>query len=493
MPKVTRWFSWKIFFLSLFLPIFSPLSWAATLNVPQGYATVQAAIDAAQSGDTVHVTAGTYNGDIVLNKSGITLEGENRASILNGTGNNPVILCQNLSQPTVIRGFKVTGGTAGIRCLGTVSQLTIDNNLIDQNKDNQNGHGVLLEVGASAVISNNTLQSSARGVQGLGSNSVQILKNQITNCRGSFGGGIVLGGGTAQIIGNSLAACWDGAINLNGLIDAFVASNRIQNNGGWGNAGGVNIGNSIVRFRNNLVFNNGSDHGDSAGLDAFLSTLELINNIFYSNNISSAGRDGDALSLSGVNLTAKNNIIASNASGSAEETVVFRGTGTQDFSYNDVWGNGGNNQMKGIVMGSGNIQLDPLFVDTTNWHLKLNSPCVNAGDPGPAFNDLDGTRNDMGIDGGPYGTLVDQDQDGLSDFRESQLGTDPTKPDTDNDRVLDGEEVDLYGTDPKKADTDGDGASDGTEIEVGTNPLDPTFQAAVFTLHGSTYLKAAGL
>ena len=50
--------------------------------------------------------------------------------------------------------------------------------------------------------------------------------------------------------------------------------------------------------------------------------------------------------------------------------------------------------------------------------------------------------------------------------------TDPNDPDSDDDGLSDGDEVDL-GTDPNNPDTDGDGISDGDEVANGTDPLDP--------------------
>lgn len=63
----------------------------------------------------------------------------------------------------------------------------------------------------------------------------------------------------------------------------------------------------------------------------------------------------------------------------------------------------------------------------------------------------------------------DADGDGLSNLREQTLGTDLAKSDTDSDGISDGEEL-RGGTDPLSADTDGDGVSDGKELELGTDP-----------------------
>ena len=93
-------------------------------------------------------------------------------------------------------------------------------------------------------------------------------------------------------------------------------------------------------------------------------------------------------------------------------------------------------------------------------------------------------------------SIKDTDKDGLQDYEEDHFGTDPEDPDSDDDGLLDGEEVfnyktnplhsdtdrdklkdgaevDNYGTDPTVVDTDGDGFGDGNEILAGTDPLDP--------------------
>lgn len=69
--------------------------------------------------------------------------------------------------------------------------------------------------------------------------------------------------------------------------------------------------------------------------------------------------------------------------------------------------------------------------------------------------------------------LADEDGDGLGANREERLGLDPNDPDTDDDGLTDGEEVDKYLTDPLDPDTDDDGLLDGAEIEAGTDPFEP--------------------
>lgn len=65
----------------------------------------------------------------------------------------------------------------------------------------------------------------------------------------------------------------------------------------------------------------------------------------------------------------------------------------------------------------------------------------------------------------------DFDKDGLTNLDEFLNNTYPYIDDSDNDGLSDGDEVNEYGTDPLVADTDGDELCDGDELVLGTNPL----------------------
>ncbi|MEP0862133.1 MAG: OmpA family protein [Ignavibacterium sp.] len=66
----------------------------------------------------------------------------------------------------------------------------------------------------------------------------------------------------------------------------------------------------------------------------------------------------------------------------------------------------------------------------------------------------------------------DRDKDGLTKNQEESLGTNPKNPDSDDDGLKDGEEVNKYQTNPLQPDTDLDGLSDYDEIfKFHTNPL----------------------
>jgi hypothetical protein len=69
--------------------------------------------------------------------------------------------------------------------------------------------------------------------------------------------------------------------------------------------------------------------------------------------------------------------------------------------------------------------------------------------------------------------LVDSDGDGLPDWFELLIGTDPQNADTDADGLTDYDEIFIYHTNPLNADTDGDGFSDSEEVLFGADPLNP--------------------
>ena len=66
----------------------------------------------------------------------------------------------------------------------------------------------------------------------------------------------------------------------------------------------------------------------------------------------------------------------------------------------------------------------------------------------------------------PADAALDNDSDNLTNLAEFTLGTNPINNDTDNDTLLDGEEVNTHNTSPLDADSDNDGLDDNVEINI---------------------------
>jgi nitrous oxidase accessory protein NosD len=102
------------------------------------YATIQAAVDAAGPGDTIHVAAGTYNEnvDIPSGREGLRLLGHSKADTIIEADSGQVI---TTNSPVIIQGFHIRpappSATRGIRLKFTAASGTEDNpGIIRDNK-----------------------------------------------------------------------------------------------------------------------------------------------------------------------------------------------------------------------------------------------------------------------------------------------------------------------------------------------------------------------
>ena|SRR3989344_1698394 len=104
----------------------------------------------------------------------------------------------------------------------------------------------------------------------------------------------------------------------------------------------------------------------------------------------------------------------------------------------------------------------------------VNEPVEPPLDPDLADDDRDGLTNGEEKKIGTNPLLADTDNDRLFDQDEAEVyQTNPLINDTDNDDLADYDEVITWFTDPAVVDTDGDSYSDGTEVASGYNPLGP--------------------
>ena len=124
------------------------------------------------------------------------------------------------------------------------------------------------------------------------------------------------------------------------------------------------------------------------------SSGELMYNLVLYNNTTS----NQFLVYVGTGATLTNSIFQENTT---TLSMVY-GFSTGTVSYTDFYNNVGTVG----VGGSGNTSNNPRFVDAAAGDFTLDSvsPCIDAGDPSSLYNDVDGTTNDMGVFGGPFGS-----------------------------------------------------------------------------------------
>ena len=138
-------------------------------------------------------------------------------------------------------------------------------------------------------------------------------------------------------------------------------------------------------------------------------------------------------------------------------------TGASATSYSDTGLTGGTTYF--YCVRATNAAGDSPYSNTASDTTPLSGPDIdNDGLPdtweNAYFGDLSQTA------GGDF------DADGLTNLQEYNAGTDPTRPDSDDDGLTDAEELLTYGTDPLSMDTDGDGIEDYAEVTFGLDPLD---------------------
>jgi len=179
------------------------------------------------------------------------------------------------------------------------------------------------------------------------------------------------------------------------------------------------------------------------------SQLFSLNNVFRRDNASSYYSYGIYVRLN-AKLQAQNNVFVDLISNyyngvSSSGQIRLEGSAGSFIASNLFLGNGlylygplslntaiYNNSTAGYGGGmvpQNTLAVNPLVVDTTNFVLQAGSPARDAGNPDPRYNDIDGTRNDIGIYGGPF-----YDPDGRSGSKPVVL-----KAELDNTQFVRGE------------------------------------------------------
>ncbi|MDT8301335.1 MAG: right-handed parallel beta-helix repeat-containing protein [Sedimentisphaerales bacterium] len=160
------------------------------ITVGRKYNTIQRAIDNAGTGEEIVVGPGIYQyfEDIDFKGKALTLRSTNpddpvvvAATVINGTGHGPVVTFSHAEDAnSVLAGFTITGGNAGIYCSGT-SPLITSCNIVGNI-----GAGIELHDGSNPAITYCDIVSNTGSglamLDILGGRNIIYNKPAITNC-----------------------------------------------------------------------------------------------------------------------------------------------------------------------------------------------------------------------------------------------------------------------------------------------------------------------
>lgn len=177
----------------------------------------------------------------------------------------------------------------------------------------------------------------------------------------------------------------------------------------------IEIGNDASPKISNCAFYNFGQKGNGTAVITAGSNATIKRCLFYDNGGRCCIEIRDSASVLVLNNTFNHNsggILAPSGGGIVLNNIITRSTGfgikgdISEVDFNNVWNN--NPNYDGVTLiGDFNISENPTFFNlfSHDYNLKPGSPCINAGDPDPLFNDPDGSRNDMGAlpFGGEYG------------------------------------------------------------------------------------------
>jgi len=343
---------------------------------------IQEAIDFASQGDTIVVASGEYHEQPVIRKE-VYLRGAGAlATFIIVEPDHDAVWFVGV-QKGEISGFTIKSSSEGYS-LGTAISCKASSPLITRNRlEYESGDmGISCEDNSNPIIEKNAVVNAGIVM----SASKPIIRNNFI--RPSFMNGIFcFDSSFLQIINNRISSATGvgAAIAIVENSGALLKNNVIINPG---DQGGVYLNNaSDIEMRNCIIIDK---LGNGVGIDVGNSTnVRVLNNTIVTRRRGVMERNSSTI--------IENNIIV----GAAEFGVSV--SEASALSFNDVWGNG--TDYYNCSPGENDISGDPLFVNASinNFHLAAGSPCIDTGNPAAEYNDPDGSRNDMGAYGGPYG------------------------------------------------------------------------------------------
>ena len=351
------------------------------------YTDLQSALNDSEKGDTIWVSAGTYKPSVDINGDGNP--SDNRAKTFYLPDSIPVFGGFNGTETAFEQRDPEANETVLSGDIGVLNDSADNCYNVVRGKD----YSVLDGFTISDGNADGTTNAETDMGGGIFNKNVKFVK--IANC----------------ILKNNSGKQGSGIANIYCTGPIYVDSCTFYNNIAGSGAG---IGNwdskVIVKFclfvKNIADVNiNSSNFGGGIYNWGSGSTAEILNCTFIQN----AG-NGSAIHNRAPATTCKNSIIWQNTS---DDDIANTNGASCDVTYCDI-------DQAEYESGTGCFNSDPLFykVSDVEYELQSNSPCINAGDPDPIYNDPDGSRNNMGANHDIYVTTAIENPDGmLSGFK----------------------------------------------------------------------------
>ena len=259
--------------------------------------------------------------------------------------------------------------------------------------------------GDASAIMLNTATGNGGGVYALGStvnvrDSAQLYNNSAQTGGGAYLDNSSLNGDKALIHHNTADWRGGGIYATNGsTLDMDLGlypcigprcSQLSHNTAEFYYGGGVYVGNnSIADLRNTFVENNTATFG--GGVFAYdNSTVYAYNNLFAGNNATSGTGDAIRLNLNVTMVGAGNTLAYNDAAGATTgQALGMTGGSSLSLHCSVIWGHAnsineaGHNvtysNIQGGYAGTGNLNVDPLFVapGSLDFHLQADSPVID--------------------------------------------------------------------------------------------------------------------
>ncbi|MCF6283337.1 MAG: hypothetical protein L3J28_14230 [Candidatus Polarisedimenticolaceae bacterium] len=374
----------------LLLLLFSGTSQAAIcIGANCTYTTIQLAIDAATTGQTITVSDGTYNENINFSGKEITVQSENGAAttFIKGTTwytNAAVVkFITGETAATVLDGFTLDNTTSASETRGITivnATPTIKNCIIDSNEALYNSPGFgggmhLSGTGGATItattISNNTTGTSGEqggGIYHAGSGLLSITGGSVeSNYAYKGGAGIVGTSGSISLSGTAVKLNTSGTGGTTGaggiyytgsgtltITDSIIESNSSPKYGG----GGIYISSGTANITGTTIKSNTSS-GDWGGAGILMdgtAVLNLSKSHILGNRSSGPNNNSDGGGIRigvGTSATITNTVLAGNVvegAWQADGGGIFN-AGTLNLYFSTIADNYSYNQGGGLYAG----------------------------------------------------------------------------------------------------------------------------------------------